>query len=273
MEDQSMAAYDPPDRPETAAHETENSHKNHPNRPHADHPAHHNKNKKNRNFGAKAMKNLAAQDAPCSFAEAVLQEAMNQHSSSGLLGSLLGETDACPTAFHSQKKGTDDLTFIQHSAMVACLVLRDGQLSHPFSTKACRRKRHHAAAMLLMSVIMDTKTNSEYFLRIMLAEQRAKKREAQRIERRASSKEVSRVFRISSSEMLGSVGRALEDLQHKSDCKISLCKPELSMDEFLVVLAGSSKKVGEAEQEVVKILTDNTEVDLLSAQAEELNIQ
>lgn len=41
----------------------------------------------------------AAQDATYAFAKAVLQEAMDQHSSSRLLGSLLGETDACPTRF------------------------------------------------------------------------------------------------------------------------------------------------------------------------------
>jgi len=215
----------------------------------------------------------AAQDAPYAFAKAVLQEAMDQHSSSGLLGSLLGETDACPTASHSQKEGTDNLTFIQHSAMVACLVVRDGQLSHPFSTNACRRKRHLAAAMLLTSVIMDIKTDSGYFLRHLRAEQKAMEREAERVERQASFKDVSRVLPISSSAMFGSVGRALQDLQHNNDCKISFRKPDLSTDEYSVVLAGTTKKVREAEQEVLKILADNAEVDMLSAQAGELSIE
>lgn len=384
MDDQNMTAYDPPNPPDTAAHETENSHENYTNRPHTHGPAHsrHNKKKKNRNYGLKAMNKLAmalvrstprnqdnkkhgngkklskkqrkklrirqsgsqngesatretrsmkgmlplpfdnvylrvvgdrgsfmtndqimdwiksvfnphiknwyheclsapenqpcveaAQDAPYAFAEAVLQEAMDQHSSSGLLGSLLGETDACPTAFHSQKEGTGNLTFIQHSAMVACLVVRDGQLSHPFSTNACRRKRHHAAAMLLTSVIVNIKTHSGYFLRHLYAEQKAMEREAQRVERRASPKEASKIFPISSSEMFGSVGRALQDLEHNSNFKISFRKPDISMDEYLVVLAGTARQVREAEEEVLKILADNTEVDLLSAQAEELSIQ
>ena len=73
--------------------------------------------------------------------------------------------------------------------------------------------------------------------------------------------------------MFGSVGRALQDLQHNSDCKISFRKPDISMDEYLVVLAGTTRQVREAEEEVLKILADNTEVDLLSAQAEELSIQ
>ena len=282
-----MAAYGPPNLPETAANETGNSHKNYPNRPRTHDPAHgrHNKKKKNRNYGLKAMNKLAraltrtslgnqdnkkdgngkklskkqckklrirqsgsqngesatretrsmkgmlplpfdnvylrevgdrgsfmtsdqimdwiksvfnphtknwyheclsapenqpcveaAQDAPYAFAEAVLQEAMDQHSSSGLLVSLLGETDACPTAFLSQKEGTGNLTFIHPSAMVACLVVRDGQLSHPFSTNACRRKRHHAAAMLLTSVIVNIKTHWGYFLRHLHAEQKAMER-------------------------------------------------------------------------------------------------
>jgi hypothetical protein len=381
MEDQNMAAYDPPGPPEATAHETESSQKTHPN--HTHHPAHghHNKKKKNRNFGAKAMSKLAdalarsslgdednrkhgngkklskrqrkklrvrqsgsqngksttretrsmkgmlplpfnnvylremgdqesfmtndqikdwiksvfdphikdwyheclrapenqpsveaAQDAPYSFAEAVFQEAMDQHGSSGLLGSLTGEIDACPTAFHQQKKRTNNLTFIQHSAMVACLVVRDGQLSNPFSTNACRRKRHHAAAMLLTSVLMDLKTDLGYFPRLLLAEQKAKEREAQRVERQACFKEESKVIRITLSELFGSVGRALQDLQHKSDCKISFRKPDLSKDEYLVVLAGTTGQVREAEQKVLKALADNA-VDLLSAQAGELSIE
>jgi hypothetical protein len=73
--------------------------------------------------------------------------------------------------------------------------------------------------------------------------------------------------------MFGSVGRALQDLQHNSDCKISFRKPDFSMDGYSVVLAGTTKKVREAEQEVLKILANNTEVDLLSAQAGELSIE
>jgi hypothetical protein len=48
----------------------------------------------------------AAQAAPFVFCGIVVDEAMNQHDSSGLLGSLLGEIDACPTAFHLRRSGT-----------------------------------------------------------------------------------------------------------------------------------------------------------------------
>jgi hypothetical protein len=137
----------------------------------------------------------AVRDAPYVFAEAVVEEAMDQHSSSELLGSLLGETDACPTAFRLQKRRANNLTFIQHSAMVACLVVRDGKLSHPFSINACRRRRHHAAAMLLTSVITDLKTNFGYFQRLLLRagkddKKNATEREQQCAESQASFKEI-----------------------------------------------------------------------------------
>ena len=73
--------------------------------------------------------------------------------------------------------------------------------------------------------------------------------------------------------MFGSVGRALQDLEHNSNFKISFRKPDISMDEYLVVLAGTTRQVREAEEEVLKILADNAEVDMLSAQAGELSIE
>lgn len=204
----------------------------------------------------------AAQAAPRIFAEAVVEEAMDQHDSSGLLGSLLGETDACPTAFHLEKKRNNSLTFIQHSAMVACFVVRDGQLSHHFSAKALDRKRHQTAAVLLASVIMDLKADLGYFLGLFLdvkeqAKQKASVRQEEVVRSQASSKEVSRVFHMDP-KLFGSIGRALLNLRHKSACDISFLKADPSIqDDVAVILAGTTGQVYEAEQEVRKILVDN----------------
>lgn len=110
----------------------------------------------------------AAQANPYFYSKAAFEEAMYQHVSSELLGSLLGERDACPTAFHLEKKRNNSLTFVQHSAMVACLIVRDGQLSPKFSAHSCERKRHRAAAALLASVVMDLTADLGYFLRLLL---------------------------------------------------------------------------------------------------------
>jgi hypothetical protein len=216
----------------------------------------------------------AAQAAPRIFAEAVVEEAMDQHDSSGLLGSLLGEADACPTAFHLEKKRNNSLTFIQHSAMVACLVVRDGQLSHQFSAKALDRKRHQTAAALLASVIMDLKADLGYFLGLSLDvkeeyKRKTSERQEQVVRSQASSKEVSRVYHMDP-QLFGSIGRALLDLRHNSACDISFLKVDPSIeDDVAVVLAGTADQVNEADQEVRRILRDAAQVDLLSVHAGE----
>jgi hypothetical protein len=216
----------------------------------------------------------AAQAAPFVFCKMVTDEAMNQHDSSGLLGSLLGETDACPTAFHLEKKRNNSLTFIQHSAMVACLIVRDGHISQSFSGKALERKRHQAAAALLASVIMDFKTDFGYFLRLLL-DLEGKDRwtiedertllamqESEDKERGAagqvSVKEVPRLLRMSSA-LFGSIARALAGLQYNSDCEISFRKSTLFPEEYHVVLAGASGQVREAEH-TIRTLAESSPV-------------
>ncbi|KAM0710861.1 hypothetical protein Q7P35_001599 [Cladosporium inversicolor] len=216
----------------------------------------------------------AAQAAPYVFSNAVVEEAIDQHSSSGLLGSLLGEKNSCPTDFHLEKKRNDSLTFIQHSAMIACLVVRDGQLSHQFSSKALDRKRHQAAATLLASVIMDLKTDFGYFVRLLLdveeknvstsedgqtlAAMGASEEEEQGVEVQASIKKAPRVLRMSSG-LFGSIGRALLGLQHNSDCEISLRRSETFGGEYRIVLDGTIDQVREAQQ-VIQTLADSSPV-------------
>lgn len=216
----------------------------------------------------------AAQAAPFVFCKMVADEAMNQHESSGLLGSLLGETDACPTAFHLEKKRNNSLTFIQHSAMAACLIVRDGHLSQPLSGKALERKRHQAAAALLASVIMDLKTDFGYFLRLLLGleEKDAWTSEDERTllamqepenrERFAASqvsvKEAPRLLQISSA-LFGRIARVLAGLQYNSDCEISFRRSTLLPEEYHVILAGTSGQVREAEQ-AIRTLVENSTV-------------
>jgi hypothetical protein len=204
----------------------------------------------------------------------VTDEAMSQHESSGLLGSLLGETDACPTAFHLEKKRNNSLTFIQHSAMVACLIVRDGHLSQSFSGKPLERKRHQAAAALLASVIMDLKTDFGYFMRLLLdveekdgwtsEDERAllAMQESENRERFAASqvsvKEVPRLVRMSSA-LFGSIARALAGLQYNRDCEISFRKSTLFPEEYNVVLAGASGQVREAEH-AIRTLAESSPV-------------
>ena len=216
----------------------------------------------------------AAQAAPRIFAEAVVEEAMDQHDSSGLLESLLGEADACPTAFHLEKKRNNSLTFIQHSAMVACLVVRDGQLSHQFSAKALDRKRHQTAAALLACVIKDLKADMGYFLGLFLDvkeeyKQKTSGRQEQGAKSQSSSKEISTVYHMDP-KLFGSIGRALLDLRHNSACDISFLKADPSIeDDVAVVLAGTADQVNEADQEVRRILRDAAQVDRLSIHAGE----
>lgn len=106
---------------------------------------------------------IAAQNDPHTFTKAVVHEAMVQHASSESLRPLLGEVDTCPTAFHLQMKHSDSLTFVQHSAMVACLVVRDGQRGGAFAACEDSLMLHRAGALLLTSVIMDLKTDFGYF--------------------------------------------------------------------------------------------------------------
>ena len=232
----------------------------------------------------------AAQAAPYLFSKAVVKEAMDQHGSSDLLGSLLEETDACPTAFHSEKKRNNSLTFIQHSAMVACLVVRDGRLSGPIL--AHERKCHQAAAALLASVIMDLKTDLGYFLRLLLDVEgkevptggdgqalvvAASGKEEQKDESQASFKGESRVVQMSS-ELFGSLARDLLRLQHDSDCEISFDRPDIFREKYLVTLTGAADEVREAEQ-IVKTLMESSnvpvEADLmvLSVQAGDMSIE
>lgn len=230
----------------------------------------------------------AAQANPYFFSKAVFEEAMDQHVSSELLGSLLGERDACPTAFHLEKKRNNSLTFIQHSAMVACLIVRDGQLSPKFSAHSCERKRHRAAAALLASVVMDLTTDLGYFLRLLLNVEEEgvstggdgqalvtmeSEEEQQGVESESSVKKVLRVLRMSS-EMFGSIGRALLDLQHSSDCEISFRKAPIFPEEYLAILTGTTAQVQEAEQ-ALQTLTDRSslsgQLDLFSVPAEILD--
>jgi hypothetical protein len=176
--------------------------------------------------------------------------------------------------FPSKKKRNNSLTFIQHSAMVACLIVRDGHLSPPFSGKALERKRHQAAAALLASVIMDLKTDFGYFLRLLLGVEEKDvsssedkhallvMQEPEDKGRGAASqvsvREVLRVLRISSG-LFGSIARALLGLQYNSDCKISFRRSTVLSEEYLVVLAGSSGQVREAEQ-AIRTLAESSPV-------------
>lgn len=231
----------------------------------------------------------AAQANPYFFSRTVFEEAIDQHDSSELLGSLLEETDACPTAFHLEKKRNNSLTFVQHSAMVACLVVRDGHVGPKFSTHAGERKHHQAAAALLASVVMDLTTDLGYFLRLLLdveeegvstsedgqalVTMESEGEEDQGVESEASVKKVPRALRMSS-EMFGSIGRALLDLQHSSDCEISFRKSPIFLEEYLAVLTGTTDQVREAEQ-ATHTLADHSplsgRLDVFSVPAEILD--
>jgi hypothetical protein len=111
---------------------------------------------------------IAAQKDPHAFTKATMLEAATQHHSTRMLGPLLGEEETCPTAFHLQMVQSNNLSFIQHSAMVACLVVRDGPREGSFEAMRSTLKLHRVAAKLLTAVIMDLKTDLGYFLRLFL---------------------------------------------------------------------------------------------------------
>ena len=234
-----------------------------------------------------------AQGAPRDFAKAVVKEALNQHSSAESQGYLLEKENVCPTAYHLEKKQDNSLTFIEHSTMVACLVVRDGQRDGSFGGYANRRMLHLAAAMLLTSVIMDIRNDLGYFLRLLLdveeiaitfreeeqalMAQKVSEKAAQSVESQVEFQEASNVLRISSS-LFGRMGRALLALQRESDCMIGFRKADELGKEYLVVLAGTADQVREAEQAIQRLmdsLTGVAEEDLmeLSARAKGLTIE
>jgi hypothetical protein len=210
-----------------------------------------------------------AQDEPLIFANTVIQEAMDQHLSPGRPESLLQEADECPTAFHLERKESHSLTFIQHSAMVACLVVRDGQPGGAFAVNRDNHELHSAAAMLLTSVIMDLRTDLGYFLRLLLGidERRAAAiREGStflsilgtpRRKERADMEEVSRVIPIPS-DLFGNVSGAFSRLQRSSDCRISIQRPEGLENEYEIVLVGPSDQAHEMELAVQKLVGSST---------------
>lgn len=234
----------------------------------------------------------SAQDNPYVFGKAVVEEAMDQHSSSGPLGSLQGETDACPSAFHLEKKENHCLTFFQHSAMTACLVVRDGERDGGLALCPKKRTHHYAAAMLLATVIMDLKNDLGYFERLLLGVEgrdapvsgdkqalmplRASEEREQSLESQTSFTEESRVLRMSS-ELFGTISKALLRLQHNSDCKMSFHRPDALGDGYLVTLAGTSDHVRNVEQAIQFLMESSTvsaEMGLmgLSIQASRLSI-
>jgi hypothetical protein len=235
----------------------------------------------------------AAQDTPHIFAKAVVEEALDQHRSSDLQEFPQGRADACPSAFHWEKKQNNSLTFIEHSAMIACLIVRDGQRGGTFGASADRRMLHRAAAMLLTSVIMDLRIELGYFLRLLLGieeialpvreeEQaletlRAPEKEEQSVASQAKFKAVSKVLRVPS-DLFRNIGRALLHLRRQSDCSIGFHGPDRLGEGYLVVIAGTAEEVIEAEQAVEKLMeswTTVAEEDLmeLSARAGGLSIQ
>lgn len=107
-----------------------------------------------------------AHDDPLGFANAVLSEAMDHQESSGLLGPVLWAPDACFTPIQSKWKQRDGLTFIQHSATTACLVVRDGLRAGKFAEISDEQFLHTAAALLLTTVLINLRTGSPYFQKL-----------------------------------------------------------------------------------------------------------
>lgn len=219
----------------------------------------------------------AAQDDPHIFTKAVLREAMDQHESSELLGSLLGEADKCPTAFHLQMKHTGSLSFVQHSAMVACLIVRDGQRDGAFAASNDLKKLHQAAVFLLTSVIVDLKTDSGYFLELFTSTDKGtalSRKEAQALSTLRTAKEeekggrsqeekseVSKTIRVPS-KLFAIVGEALLGLHRTNDSKMDLQRPSGPGTGCRVVIVGIAGEVNEAEQVIQRLIAS------LSAPAE-----
>jgi hypothetical protein len=224
---------------------------------------------------------IAAQKDPHTFTKAILLETATQHNSAKMLGPLLQEEETCPTAFHLQMKQSNNLGFVQHSAMVACLVVRDGHRGGSFKAMKSALKLHRAAATLLTTVIMDLKTDMGYFLRLfldidqgsalswedsqaLLALKMSKEGE-QAANRKAKITKVSKTIQIPSNLFRG-VGEALLDLQRTSKCKADLHEPSGPGSGCRAVLAGTADEVSEAEQVFQDLLRRSTapaDVDMM----------
>jgi hypothetical protein len=169
-----------------------------------------------------------------------------------MLGPLLGEEETCPTAFHLQMVQSNNLSFIQHSAMVACLVVRDGPREGSFEAMRSTLKLHRVAATLLTTVIMDLKTDLGYFLRLFLGLDQGAALSWE------DSQVPSTLFRV--------VGEALLVLQRTRKCKANLHEPSGPGIGCRVVLTGTASEVGEAEQviqDLLKISTAPADMDLM----------
>ena len=106
---------------------------------------------------------------PEPFAQAVIREVMSQHESQRTLEKPVN----CPTSLHLDMKQSGTLTLRQHTAMVACLVVRDGQRGGKFAECGDQMQLHKAAVMLLISVIMDIATKGGHFSKMLLGEEQA----------------------------------------------------------------------------------------------------
>jgi hypothetical protein len=226
---------------------------------------------------------IAAQNDPHAFTKAILLEAATQHNSAKMLGPLLEEEETCPTAFHLQMKQSNNLSFVQHSAMVACIVVRDGHREGSFKAMKSALKLHRVAATLLTTVIMDLKTDMGYFLKLFLGIDqgsalswedsqallalKVSKEGEQATNRKAKITKVSKTIQIPSNLFRG-VGEALLDLQRTSKCKADLHEPRGPGSGCRAVLPGTAGEVSEAEQVIQDLFRRSTapaDVDMMEA--------
>lgn len=197
----------------------------------------------------------AAREDPFAFAKAVLQEATYQHDSSKLLQSLLGEKGGCPTAFHVDLSQHNSLNFVQHAAMVACLIVRDGQRGGNFETCTDEHTLHHAAIMLLISMIMDLRNKSGYFAMLVagfkeeIVLPNSKKK---RTKNKKMSKTVKFPFQVSDR-----VEEALHEWEKRSmHCQFKFDTSSASRPIRFVHLMGSKGEIQKASQEIQRLVED-----------------
>lgn len=199
----------------------------------------------------------SAQEDPSAFAEAVLQELIYQHDSSRLVRTLTGEAAGCPTAFHLDLEQRNCLTFVQHKAMVACLVVRDGRRAGQFAKCTRERKLHRAAVMLLVSVIMDLKNESGYFSRLLVGVNEGTTYSNPMeplVVKQKKVKMTSKTTRFPS-HLLEHVEKVLSEWKRQSThCKFSFDKTVASETMCAVHLVGSKGQVGGMMKTISKMV-------------------
>lgn len=186
----------------------------------------------------------AAQVDPDSFANSVLLETLTYNDFSDVLASDLTQLTKGPAGLHLGMRPGVSLNFIQHTAVVAHLIIHGGMRGGNFAKCKDPRKLHKAAVMLLVTVIMDLKVGFGYFFRHL---------------NRAATK----TLQVPKA-LLSVTVDAFGELQRTSGCAVTVHQGQLADLAYNVDLTGTAGQVDEAEQVILKLMESTTVSERLS---------